>query len=118
MNLLKRVLPIARTAAKALPYLSIGALALGAAAPALAAAAGALPGIGPTMTAVKNGSIGIGTAGAVGGVAIKSLLFHHDNRGDWTHTVQGLALSACGGAVAANAAAIATLGGAGALLVR
>lgn len=118
MQISERVLSVARGAAKALPYLSIGALALGAASPALAAAGAALPGIGPTMTAIQNGSIGIGTAGAIGGVAIKSLMFHHDNRGDWTHTVQGMALSACGGAVAANAAAIATLGGAGALLVR
>ena len=111
-----RVLGAARAAAKYLPYLSIGAIAF-AASPASAAIGAAIPGLAPVVTAIQNGSIGIGVGGAVGGVALKSLMFHHDQRGDWTHTVQGLGLSACGGAVASNALAIATLGGAGALVI-
>src|ERR1019366_9945069 len=111
-----RVLTFARTAGKALPYLSVAAIAFGVAEPALAAIA-AIPGVAPVTTAIQNGSIGIGTAGAVGGVALKSLGMHHAKHGDWTETVQSLCLSACGGAVASNALAIATLGGGmGALL--
>jgi hypothetical protein len=117
MHVHPRVLSLARAAANALPYLGVGAAVFGLAEPAFAAGA-ALPGLGAVTTAVQNGSMSIGVAGAVGGVALKSLLFHHDQRGDWTHTVQGLCLSACGGATASNALAIATLGGgAGALLL-
>jgi hypothetical protein len=117
MHLHDRALSVARAAAKVLPYVSFAALGVAVTVePALAAIGAGLPGVAAVTTAVQNGSTGIGVAGAVGGVALKSMLFHHDNRGDWTHTVQGLCLSMCGGAVAANALALATIGGAGALL--
>ncbi len=108
------------TNAKALPYVLLGAAgtALAVAAtvePAFAAFAG-LPGVGAVTTAVQNGSGAIGVAGAIGGVGLHALRFQHDRGSDWTEHVQGLGLKMCGGAVASNCVALATLGGAGALL--
>ena len=108
------------TSAKALPYvlsgLSGAALAVAATVePALAGFAG-LPGVAAVTAAVQNGSGAIGVAGAIGGVGLHALRFQHDRGSDWTEHVQGLGLKMCGGAVASNCVALATLGGAGALL--
>ena len=119
MKIPDRARSLGRTAVRFLPHITLGSLAIlgvaGIAEPALAGFA-ALPGVGAVTTAVQNGGGAIGVAGAICGVALHALRFQHDRGSDWTEHVQGLGLKMCGGAVASNSVALATIGGAGAFV--